>query len=213
MKNILFIGGWTRDRNSYNKLFDSCPKDVHLIFLPSYEILDKYPLGESSDAIRQYLKSINVDKTVIAGHSLGGTIAIEFALNFPQMVEKMILVDSGGLKVEQKFFDKAKNAIRDQFINFSRKARENLGTGLRIAGNPRRSFRSLTAAYTHDLRDRLNLLSVETIIIWATRDHIYPLNQGEEFHRLIKDSRLIKVENMDHDWIIHAPEHFWKSIS
>ena len=53
---------------------------------------EKYSLVEDLTALLKFLK---IDKAAIAGLSLGGVIAADFALEHPKMVEKLVLVGSG----------------------------------------------------------------------------------------------------------------------
>jgi pimeloyl-ACP methyl ester carboxylesterase len=56
-----------------------------------------YSLGAHAASIRDLLAVIGVDRATIAGHSLGGGVAMQFFYQFPQRVERMVLVSSGGL--------------------------------------------------------------------------------------------------------------------
>ena len=56
-----------------------------------------YSLGAHAASIRDLLAVIGVDRATIVGHSLGGGVAMQFFYQFPQRVERMILVSSGGL--------------------------------------------------------------------------------------------------------------------
>jgi len=56
-----------------------------------------YSLGAHAASIRDLLAVIGVDRATIVGHSLGGGVAMQFFYQFPQRVERMVLVSSGGL--------------------------------------------------------------------------------------------------------------------
>jgi pimeloyl-ACP methyl ester carboxylesterase len=56
-----------------------------------------YSLGAHAASIRDMLAVIGVDRATIVGHSLGGGVAMQFFYQFPQRVERMVLVSSGGL--------------------------------------------------------------------------------------------------------------------
>jgi pimeloyl-ACP methyl ester carboxylesterase len=48
--------------------------------------------------LKQFLETLNIDKTSLAGISMGGAISIGFTLENPEKVEKLVLVDSCGLQ-------------------------------------------------------------------------------------------------------------------
>jgi pimeloyl-ACP methyl ester carboxylesterase len=56
-----------------------------------------YSLGAHAASIRDLLAAIGVDRASIVGHSLGGGVAMQFFYQFPQRVERLVLVSSGGL--------------------------------------------------------------------------------------------------------------------
>jgi pimeloyl-ACP methyl ester carboxylesterase len=56
-----------------------------------------YSLGAHAAVIRDLLAVIGVERTSLVGHSLGGGVAMQFFYQFPQRVERLALVSSGGL--------------------------------------------------------------------------------------------------------------------
>jgi pimeloyl-ACP methyl ester carboxylesterase len=56
-----------------------------------------YSLGAHAASIRDLLATIGVDRASVVGHSLGGGVAMQFFYQFPQRVERLVLVSSGGL--------------------------------------------------------------------------------------------------------------------
>jgi pimeloyl-ACP methyl ester carboxylesterase len=56
-----------------------------------------YSLGAHASGIRDLLVGLNIERASLVGHSLGGGIAIQFAYQFPERCERLVLVSSGGL--------------------------------------------------------------------------------------------------------------------
>lgn len=56
-----------------------------------------YSLGAYASGVRDLLAALGVEAATIVGHSLGGGVAMQFAYQFPELVERLVLVDSGGL--------------------------------------------------------------------------------------------------------------------
>jgi pimeloyl-ACP methyl ester carboxylesterase len=59
-----------------------------------------YSLGAYASGIRDLLVALGVHRATVVGHSLGGGVAMQFAYQFPERVERLVLVDSGGLGEE-----------------------------------------------------------------------------------------------------------------
>ena len=56
-----------------------------------------YSLGAYASGVRDLLVALGIDSATIAGHSLGGGVAMQFAYQYPEKVDRMVLVGSGGL--------------------------------------------------------------------------------------------------------------------
>jgi pimeloyl-ACP methyl ester carboxylesterase len=59
-----------------------------------------YSLGAHASGIRDLLVGLGIERASIVGHSLGGGIAMQFAYQFPERCERLVLVSSGGLGQE-----------------------------------------------------------------------------------------------------------------
>jgi pimeloyl-ACP methyl ester carboxylesterase len=56
-----------------------------------------YSLGGLAAGIRDLLTVLGHDRATVVGHSLGGGVAMQFTYQFPEIVERLVLVSSGGL--------------------------------------------------------------------------------------------------------------------
>jgi len=56
-----------------------------------------YSLGAYATGVRDLLVALGRDRATLVGHSLGGGVAMQFAYQFPEMLERLVLVSSGGL--------------------------------------------------------------------------------------------------------------------
>jgi pimeloyl-ACP methyl ester carboxylesterase len=56
-----------------------------------------YSLGAYASGVRDLLAALGHERATVVGHSLGGGIAMQLAYQFPERVERLVLVDSGGL--------------------------------------------------------------------------------------------------------------------
>ena len=56
-----------------------------------------YSLGAQASGVRDLLTALGHERVTVVGHSLGGGIAMQFAYQFPERCERLVLVSSGGL--------------------------------------------------------------------------------------------------------------------
>ena len=56
-----------------------------------------YSVAAYANGMRDLLSVLDVDRVTVVGHSLGGGVAAQFAYQFPDRCERLVLVDSGGV--------------------------------------------------------------------------------------------------------------------
>jgi pimeloyl-ACP methyl ester carboxylesterase len=56
-----------------------------------------YSLGAAASLMRDLMLALGFERATVAGHSLGGGIAMQMAYQFPERIERLVLVGSGGL--------------------------------------------------------------------------------------------------------------------
>jgi pimeloyl-ACP methyl ester carboxylesterase len=96
-----------------------------------------YSLGAYASGIRDLLSVLGLSRATVVGHSLGGGIAMQFAYQFPQSIERLVLVDSGGLGNEVSMLLRAATLPGAEYVLpllFGGVARTTGSTVGRIAG-------------------------------------------------------------------------------
>ncbi|AQA05844.1 hypothetical protein BVC93_29675 [Mycobacterium sp. MS1601] len=56
-----------------------------------------YSVAAYANGMRDLLGVLDIEKVTVVGHSLGGGVAMQFAYQFPQLVDRLILVGAGGV--------------------------------------------------------------------------------------------------------------------
>jgi pimeloyl-ACP methyl ester carboxylesterase len=59
--------------------------------------LGDYSLGNHASGIRDFLHTLDIDRVTVVGQSFGGGVAMQFAYQYPELCERLVLVDAGGL--------------------------------------------------------------------------------------------------------------------
>ncbi len=103
---ILLVHGITSDSRTWERVMPGLARahTVIAVDLPGHGESEKprgdYSLGAHACCLRDLLLALGHDSATLVGHSLGGGIAMQFAYQFPDMCERLVLVDSGGLGKE-----------------------------------------------------------------------------------------------------------------
>src|SRR3978361_808596 len=106
---VLFIHGILGSQRQWTHLVDDMDDD-HRVLLPdlfghgeSAKPLGDYSLSAHAAAMRDLLDHLGIERGPLVGHALGGGIAMQFFYLFPERVERLVLVASGGLGREVNF--------------------------------------------------------------------------------------------------------------
>ncbi len=75
-----------------------------------------YSLGAYASGVRDLLTALGYDAATVVGHSLGGGVAMQFAYQFPERCERLVLVSSGGLGREVTPFLRAVTLPGAEFV-------------------------------------------------------------------------------------------------
>ena len=100
---IVLIHGITGSSDTWLDVIDDLAQD-HTVVAPdllghgeSAKPRGDYSLGAYASGIRDLLAALGHDRGTVVGHSLGGGVAMQMAYQFPERVERLVLVSSGGL--------------------------------------------------------------------------------------------------------------------
>lgn len=175
--------------------------------------------------LKAFLLGLNISKAHIVGLSQGGAIAIQFALDSPEMVDKLVLVDAGGLGAKPPFasflgmlwlnsFPSAlANQFYAQFILFNPKKRDINHALYSIAvlkqkGGKYAFQQGRGAAVAPILEDSLRQVTQETLMIWGENDRLFPMKYGKVAAKVIPNARFCGLKNAGHLSHIDQPEAF-----
>lgn len=107
-ETILFIHGLASYIPAWNKNVNELKNDFRCIAidLPGYGKSSKGNYAVSmeffADAVHSFCDKLGISQVVLAGHSMGGQIAISSALKYPELVKKLILVAPAGFETFNK---------------------------------------------------------------------------------------------------------------
>ncbi len=100
---VLFIHGLLGSHRNWAHLVDELD-GRHRVVVPdlfghgmSAKPVGDYSLGAHAATLRDLLDRLGIDRVTLVGHSLGGGIAMQFCYLFPERVERLVLVATGGL--------------------------------------------------------------------------------------------------------------------
>ncbi|SOD70477.1 pimeloyl-ACP methyl ester carboxylesterase [Jatrophihabitans sp. GAS493] len=101
--NLLLVHGLLSSNRTWAGVIDDLDDEYRLIAPDlfghgtSAKPRGDYSLGAHAATLRDLIDRLDIDRVTLVGHSLGGGIAMQFCYLFPERVERLVLVSSGGL--------------------------------------------------------------------------------------------------------------------
>lgn len=185
--------------------------------------------------VEELCEQLGLGPVAVVGNSMGGFIAAELAIAFPQRAERLCLVSAAGISIHHVRREPllaiarllaaggtASAARRERvlrrpgtthlafagvFRHPTRLPRDLLYEQMNGTGKPG-FLPALAAMTTYDFRDRLPEIGCPTLIVWGREDLLVPVGDAERFRRLIPDARKVVFDDTGHCPMLERPETF-----
>jgi len=233
-RHILFIHGLGASADKWLDIPDALSMYYHTIAvdLIGFGGSDKpadinYTIGKFSEIILEFIEKIGlrgVDRKItLVGHSLGGYIAVEFAMKNMTGIEKLVLLDSSGfLKGPTSLLKQYLNAAKYPTYDNVRKVFEQMvsqpwkvlpvviNTFITKISSPDAKY-PFESAYQNstttqiDLRRLKSIQDIPTLLIWGYNDKLIPIEYIEPFKQVFRNYRVEIIEDAGHAPFIEKP--------
>lgn len=197
-KPVILLHGWGGSINSLHDLQLLLSKDFQIfnMDLPGFgesTIPDSaWGSTEYADFIMKFIKQFNIQKPILVGHSNGGRISARFAINHPELLAGIVLVDSSGIKPvvsgKKQFASNLSQTGKALFNNplfapfepFVRRTfYKSIGeTDYVNSGEMKETFLRLIA---EDIEPELTKINLATLILWGREDDQTPFGWVKDF--------------------------------
>jgi pimeloyl-ACP methyl ester carboxylesterase len=193
-----------------------------------------YSARMMADDVAGLLKSLRIERAHIVGVSLGGFIAQEFALAYPQMTRSLILgcTSFGGPNHVAPSQETLMALASLEGLNTEERARRNLHLGFsphyitthadeveRIIqmylANPIPPFaylNQLQAAINFNTESRVSEITVPTLVITGDQDQLVPAENSRNLAVKIPNANLVMIEGAGHSVFIERAEEFNQAV-
>ena len=197
---VVFLHGWGGSIDSFKFVAENLKLNKKCL------ILDFPPFGKSTEpktiwGVREYataLKEIidreKIDKFDIVSHSFGGRVAIYFSSVYTNKVNKIVLIDSAGIKVKN-FKKDAKILLYKIFKSFGVQLNFGSSDYNALSSHMKKCF---TKIVNEDLKCYAKTIKSPTLLIYGAKDKDTPICIAKKLNKVIKNSKLVIIENAGH---------------
>lgn len=174
---------------------------------------DAWTVDDYVDFVIHFLQKLGVKKAILLGHSFGGRVIIKMAnrKDLPFAIDKLILVDSAGIRPEKTGEQKMKESVSkigkkllSKTPALMDKMQSMVGSADYRAASPLMR-RILVNTVNEDLEPLLPGIPYSTLLIWGTLDTATPISDAEKMERLIPDAGLARMEGCTHFSFLDNP--------
>lgn len=227
-KEIIFIHGsgdngriWRSQTAYFQSSRSFSPFHVHAIDLPGHgQRPDTLP---ATVTVQDYARAVydimndelHLPHAIIAGHSLGGAIALSMALTYPQNVQGLILIGTGArLKVAPMLLEATRltpDTARSMLAEWSMLPQNIPATWPAIASDqqadqPSMLYRDLAACNVFDCMQRLYEIQKPALILCGAQDRLTPPKYSEYLHQHLANSTLQVIDQAGHYVMREQPD-------
>jgi pimeloyl-ACP methyl ester carboxylesterase len=191
-----------------------------------------YTIADMADDVAGLLEGLEIDRAHLLGHSMGGMIAMEFALRHPERLDKLVLTGTAAGTGRAKFdtvsimsFVKQHDAegltfAAQQLVwffsaDFLRNHQAVDDTLTLLGSNPNpvspEAFERQANAYArHDALDRVGKIGAQTLVLTGEQDRLMPPWIGREIAEAIPGAKFHLVEGpgSSHAVLLERPDDY-----
>lgn len=204
---------------------------VYAMDLPGHGLSEKPAVDCTfsfvTEFIIDFMEALGIGHASLIGHSMGGSICLDEAINFPDKVDRIILVDSGSLSgkvpllyrlcalpvlgdilVRPTIKAGVRSRIKRTFYNSDLVTEDMVNLSYELLRKPGvkdtmlsiiRSGASISKSNLETIvTDNLRLVKVPTLLIHGAQDKAIPLEYAHDACRLIPDCRLEIIDECGH---------------
>ena len=214
---VLLLHGWGSNIELFASMIEVISKKYRVIApdMPGFGLSDEpkepWCVDDYVDFILKFLEDFDFEKLIVLGHSFGGRVIIKMASReLPFEIDKVILVDSAGVKPEKTMAQK----IRQRKYKMGRKVLESAPVSALFPDALEKFRRShgsadynsatpvmrqtLVKTVNEDLKDLMPNMKMPVLLVWGENDDATPLSDAKIMESLMPESGLVTLKGAGH---------------
>jgi pimeloyl-ACP methyl ester carboxylesterase len=238
---LVFVHGWAGNAFNFMDVFDDMALEFHVFVLdlpgsgksgclPEFN----YDLGFYADFVEKFMDAIGIEKAHLVGHSMGGHIAAIFALEHPERLYKLVLVDAAGVDTGSSLMSIGSKIITPSLVipmihlvfpvteeklervphsekNRVLLAEERYSSVVRACTGQALS-QSMKSIVRYNVTERLSQIKAPTMVVWCEDDELVPLENAYIFQKGIPEAKLVIIKSCGHTPMQCRPDQFTSAL-
>ena len=222
---ILLLHGMLGDVENWQALIGALADHQYRVIVPVLPVYDM-PMKRSNvpglvEYVRDFVEAFDLAPMVLGGNSLGGHVAIFYALHHPNDVAAMILSGSSGIYEVEMGSATLRRRDRDFLrqraaltfydpVHVTESLLDDAYDIVNDRGKALRLIRMARSAQSETVTDQLHQIDAPTLLVWGRNDNITPPDVAAEFKSRIPHAELVFIDECGHAPMIEHPNAFNK---
>jgi pimeloyl-ACP methyl ester carboxylesterase len=160
---------------------------LHLVELPQ---LGRIRAGQMAPWLARLLEAAGLERVDVAGHSLGGLVAAELAMEDPGRVRSLVLVAPVGVPCGRGVLGRTLPLL-EELYDIRRRLPTIVSDAVRTG--PVSLVHGIAYVWERDLRTELGLVGAPTLLVWGDRDRLVPAGVAEEWESRLPRPQLVRL--------------------
>ncbi len=219
---LLLLHGLMGELSNWDSVIHTF-KDRYRIIVPVLPIYEMPLLTTGVKTLTKFftkfVKHMGLENFILVGNSLGGHIALMYAVKNQSKLKAMVLAGSSGL-YENSFggsfprresYDYIKEKVEFTFYSPETATKELVDEVFATLNNRERVIRVIAiakSAIRHNMAADMGKIKIPVGLIWGKNDRVTPPEVAEEFHERLPNSELHWVDQCGHAPMMEQPEAF-----
>ena len=167
---------------------------------------DEISIGTYVEDLHDLLIDLNIDKINLIGFSMGGAVALEFTVRYPDLVSSLVLMACfyGVDEHSEIIFNQFKDALKISFNEFYDLILPMVVCPdfISKSANVSAYIQAIDACLNFDIGDELSNIDVSTLILAGKYDEITSFKSQKDLQGKIRNSKLIVFDDVRHNLLI-----------
>jgi len=226
-QSFVFVHGSGGDHSAWSHQYAALHKQYNVVAIDlpghgSSEGNGEGDIGSYCIWVKKLLNILQLNNTILIGHSLGAAISLQFAINYPQAIQGIVTV-GGGIKmpVNPSIFEFLKTNPDESIelickFSVAKENREKFMVPLvKSLAQTRIDVLQgdLSACDKFDISQEMSKISLKALIICGAEDKMTPPEFSRQISENISGAKLCLIEGAGHMVMMERPREFNQALT
>ncbi len=227
-KVLLLLHGWGASKEAFSPIIKRMSRTMRVIapdfpgFGHSDEPKEIWDVEKYAEFTNKFIEKLGIGKAIWLAHSFGGRVVMKLYAMTAEKPEKIVLVDSAGIKPKRKAdyyikvysYKLGKKILSLPLLNqtglYELLVKNSGSSDYKNLSDIMRA--TMSRVVNEDLRGYLPSINCPVLLVWGDKDTATPISDAEIMDSLLPDSGIVTLEGAGHFSYLDRPQKFFAAL-